>query len=190
MSGISAGQFDHQQRTALLRAKWGWFLLLGVALIAFGIFAVVMPAVSTYAASVILAIALMGAGIVKMIQSLQVREWSGFVWQELTGAVELVGGILIYLYPLKGAIAITLMIALVLFAQGVLQILLAAKIRQETGWNWLLTSGLVALAASAALTLKLPYTRYYTPGTVVGISLLIGGVAYVAIALTLRRTRS
>lgn len=39
------------------------------------------------------------------VKSLQVKEWSGFVWQELTGAVEGVSGILIFFNPLKGALA-------------------------------------------------------------------------------------
>jgi len=151
--------------------------------------AVALPAVSTFAASVVLGVVLSLAGVVKMVQSLQVKEWSGFIWQELTGAVELVGGILIYFNPLKGALAITLLIALVFLVQGILQIALAIRIRKQDGWSWLLVSGVVALATSAALALKLPYTRIYTPGTIAGISLLVAGGAYIAIALTMRRVR-
>jgi uncharacterized membrane protein HdeD (DUF308 family) len=189
MTGASVSRLDYQQRSDDLHAKWGWFLVLGLVLTASGALAVALPAVSTYATSVVLGAALAIAGMVKMIQSLQVKEWSGFIWQELTGAVELVGGVLIYFNPLKGALAITLLAALIFFVQGALQIALAVKMRKQEGWNWLLVSGLVALAASAALALKLPYTRLFTPGTIAGISLLVAGGAYIAIAFTLRRTR-
>jgi uncharacterized membrane protein HdeD (DUF308 family) len=154
-----------------------------------GASAVALPAVSTFAASVVLGVVLALAGVVKMVQSLQVKEWHGFIWQELTGAVEVVGGVLIYFSPLKGALAITLLIALVLLVQGLLQIALAVRVRNEDGWLWFAVSGVVALAASAALALKLPYTRTYEPGIVAGISLLVAGAAYIAIALTLRRAR-
>jgi len=187
MSDVSVRRVDHQHRTDALHFKWGWFLVLGIVLILCGAFAVALPAVSTFAASVVLGIVLSLAGIVKIIQSLQVKEWSGFVWQELTGAVELVGGILIWLNPLKGALAITLLIALVFLVQGLMQIAFAVRVRKQAGWNWLLLSGLVALAASAALMLKLPYTRFYTPGTIAGVSLLVAGCAYIAIALAVRR---
>jgi uncharacterized membrane protein HdeD (DUF308 family) len=100
-----------------------------------------------------------------------------------------VGGVLIYFSPLKGALAVTLLIALVLLVQGLLQIALAVRVRAEAGWQWFAVSGVVALAASAALALKLPYTRTYEPGIVAGISLLMAGAAYVAIALTLRRAK-
>ncbi|WP_349436961.1 HdeD family acid-resistance protein [Pararhizobium sp. A13] len=189
MDEVSARGNDSRHWTDTPHSKWGWFLLLGIVLTVCGAIAVALPAVSTFAASVVLGSVLSLAGIVKMIQSLQVRDWSGFVWQELTGAVELVGGILIFLNPLKGALAITLLIALVFLVQGLLQIALALRVREQDGWRWLLVSGLVGLAVSAALTLKLPYTRIYTPGTIAGISLLVAGGAYIAISVSIRRAR-
>src|SRR5690606_16238285 len=97
--------------------------------------------------------------------------------------------LLIISNPLTGAFAITLLIAAVFIVQGILQIALAVRVRRQEGWHWFGISGLVAVAAGAMLTLKLPYTRIYTPGTIAGISLLVAGAAYVAIALTLRRAR-
>jgi uncharacterized membrane protein HdeD (DUF308 family) len=190
MSGASTSGTDHQHQADSLRSKWGWFLALGIGLTSAGVLAVALPVVSTFAAGVVLGIVLSLAGIVKMVQSLRVKEWSGFIWQELTGAVELVGGILIYFNPFKGALAITLLIALVFLVQGILQVALALRVRDQDGWQWFGVSGLVALAASATLALKLPYTSIYTPGTIAGISLLVAGGAYIAIALTMRRARS
>jgi uncharacterized membrane protein HdeD (DUF308 family) len=187
MSDAAAKGLHRGVPAASLHSKWGWFLALGIVLIFCGMLAVALPVVSTFAASVVLGLALAVAGLLKIIQSLRVKEWSGFIWQELTGAVELVGGILIYFNPLKGALAITLLIALVFLVQGILQVALAIKVRKQEGWGWLLTAGLIALAASALLVLKLPYTRFYTPGTVAGISLLAAGGAYVVMALTARR---
>jgi uncharacterized membrane protein HdeD (DUF308 family) len=175
-------------RDAYSPPKWGWFLAVGIVLALGGAAAIAVPAASTFAAGTVLGVVLSIAGIVKITQSFQVKEWSGFVWQELIGAAELVGGILIYFNPLKGALAITLLVAIVFFVQGLAQIALAVRVRNQTGWNWLLLSGLVALAASAMLTLKLPYTRHFTPGTIAGISLLVAGGAYIAISFTLRRT--
>src|SRR5262245_45034403 len=159
IDGASTEGVDYERRAVSLHSRWGWFLALGLVMALGGALAVMLPAVSTFATSVVLGIALALAGVVKMVQSLQVKEWSGFIWQELTGAVEVVGGILIYFSPLKGALAITLLIALVFFVQGILQIALAAAIRKQDGWQWFAVSGLVALAASVALALKLPHTR-------------------------------
>jgi uncharacterized membrane protein HdeD (DUF308 family) len=173
----------------LMQMKWGGFLALGVALVLAGAFAVVLPEISTFATGTVFGIALAIAGAVKMVLSWQVKEWSGFIWQELTGAVELVGGILIYFNPLKGALAITLLIALVFLVQGALQIALAFRVRKQSGWYWFGASSLVSLAAAAALAIKLPFTSSYPPGTIAGIALFIAGAAYIAIALTVRRGR-
>src|SRR5262249_29645613 len=112
MSDVLAHGVDRQHRTKSIQAKWGWFLALGIVLIVCGAAAIALPAVSTIATSVVLGAALSIAGIVKIVQSLQVRGWSGFLWQEMTGAIELVGGVLIYFNPLKGALALALLVAL------------------------------------------------------------------------------
>jgi len=69
--------------------------------------------------SLVLGIALTIVGIVKIVQAFQIKQGAGFVWQVLLGAIEVAGGILVYFNPMKRAIAITLLVALVLIAQGV-----------------------------------------------------------------------
>ncbi|MCW3473482.1 HdeD family acid-resistance protein [Rhodovastum sp. RN2-1] len=170
-------------------SKWPWFLLLGVVLILCGVLAVMLPVLSTIAVSSVLGVVLSIAGVVKIIEALQVKEWAGSTWHLLIGAVEVVGGILIYLNPLKGALAVTLLIGIVFLIQGVMQIALAFRVKPQSGWGWLLIAGLVALGVCAAMTMKLRYTSFYTPGTMAGVALLVGGCAYVAIALANRRAR-
>ena len=159
---------------------------MGFALVVAGALAIVFSEYSTFAAGIIFGGVLALAGLVKMIQSFQVKEWSGFIWQELTGAVELVGGILIYFNPLKGALGFTLLIAVVFVVQGISQILLAIKVRDQSGWQWFAAAGVVPLLASVALVLKMPLTAKLEPGAIAGVALLFAGVAYFAIAFTVR----
>jgi len=171
----------------LLRSKWAWFLAVGVVLIVCGAVAVALPALSTIAASTVLGVVLVICGVVKIVEALQVKEWAGCVWQLLVGSVEMVGGILIYLNPMKGALAISLLIAIVFLIQGAIQITLAFKVRPQGGWGWLFASGLIAFTVTAAMVIKVRYTSIYTPGTLAGIALLVAGFAYVIIALSNRR---
>lgn len=175
--------------TEATQSRWVWFLGLGIALIVGGGLAVMLPAISTVAASLVLGLVLAVVGVLQILQAFQATAWAGFIWGLLIGVIQLVGGALIYLNPLAGAIAITLLIALVFVAQGLAQIALALRLRPQTGWGWLLASALIALFASAALALKLPYTSIYTPGTITGISLLFAGGAYIAMALSSHRAR-
>jgi len=167
--------------------KWLGFLGLGMLLIAGGILCLLLPVFSEFAASTIFGVVLMGIGVVKIVQSLWVKSWAGFIWQELSGAVELVGGIMIYLNPLKGALAITLLIAIVLLVHGFLQIAMSFKVRPEGGWWWFALSGLIGLSASATLFMKWPLTRELPSGSIAGIALLIAGVSYLGSALSTRQ---
>jgi uncharacterized membrane protein HdeD (DUF308 family) len=173
----------------MLLNKWPWFLLLGTVLILCGVAAVMLPVLSTIAVTSVLGIALCIVGVVKIIEALQLKGWAGSTWHLLIGAVEVVGGILIYLNPLTGALAVTLLIGIVFLVQGVMQIILAFRVKPQPGWGWLLGAGLIALGVCAAMTLKLRYTSFYTPGTLAGVALLVGGCAYVVIALANRRAR-
>lgn len=179
-------QLQLLERKTVEQRKWKGFLGLGLLLIAGGILCLFLPVFSEFAASTIFGLVLVGIGVVKIIQSLWVKSWAGFVWQELSGAVELVGGIMIYLNPLKGALAITLLIAIVVFVHGFLQLALSLKIRPASGWWWFTLSGLIAWTASAALVLKWPLTRDLPSGSIAGIALLIAGLAYIGIALSTR----
>ncbi|WP_245410948.1 HdeD family acid-resistance protein [Microvirga flavescens] len=165
------------------RSRWIGFLLLGVVFLACGTVAVMLPTMSTIATSTVLGAVLAIAGAVTVVQTFQVKSWAGFVWQMLCGAAEVVGGLLIWLNPLKGAAAVTLLVAIVLVAQGISQIGLAFKIRPQRGWTWLVIAGLCSLAISLALVLRFPFPNITYPGSMAGVALLLAGVAYIAIAV-------
>lgn len=167
--------------------KWVGFMALGILLILGGALSLWLPVFSEFAASTIFGVVLMGIGGVKIIQSLWIKSWSGFVWQELSGAVELVGGVMIYLNPLKGALAITLLIAIVLLVHGFLQVAMSLKIRSESGCWWFTLSGFIALTASVILVLKLPLTKSLPSGSIAGIALLIAGIAYLGSAFSTQK---
>lgn len=194
MNGDMQGKSDQMaatpyERAEIERRKWRRFLLFGLLLLAGGVFSVAVPAVSNFASNVVLAVALMVVGIIKVIQSLWIKSWAGFVWQELTGFFELIGGIMIYFNPMKASAAISLFIAFILFIHGILHIIVAVEVRKATKWNWFVFSGIFSLLASLSIILKWPMVRDMPTGLVAGFSLMIAGLAYLVTALSVRRTR-
>jgi uncharacterized membrane protein HdeD (DUF308 family) len=177
------------ERAEIEEGKWRRFLLFGFLLLAGGVFSVAVPAVSNFASSVVFAVALIGVGVVKVIQSLWIKSWTGFVWQELTGFFELIGGIMIYFNPIKASAAISLFIAFILFVHGILQIIIAIEVRKASRWYWFVISGAVAVLASLSIILKWPMVREMPTGLVAGFSLMIAGLAYLVIALSVRKTK-
>lgn len=173
--------------TEIVRAKWLSFLVLGLLLILGGVLAIALPVISTLAVSLTVGILLGACGLVQIVQSFSAQGWQGFLWHLGIGVVQVVGGVLIYMQPFAGAIAITLLIAIVLITLGLTQAGLAWRVRPRDGWGWLMLAGVVAVAAGLVVALKLPVAGLTTPGIMVGISLLFSGTAYLAIALAARR---
>lgn len=178
---------DRWKDVGTVRSHWGGTLALGLVLILCGIGAIMLPVVADFAMSTVLGAALVIAGVAKIVQGVNLREWTGANWQIMLGAAEVVGGILIYLNPLKGALAIALLLAVVFLIEAVMQVALAIKIRPEAGWEWLVVAGGVALAASIGIVLTARRLQYFTPGTFAGVVILAAGWACVAMALAKQR---
>lgn len=183
-----------QHAALVLRENWLWLVLLGSVLILAGVGSIAVPAISDYAASRVLGSVLISSGIVQLLQSAKMGNWMGnwmgFMWHMLLGILATAGGVLIYMDPFSGVLALTMLIALVFAVHGCTQIAFATKIRNRTGWRWFLVSGCIALIAAAVLMMKLPYTHSFTPATVAGTSLIFAGWAYIAMALTARKSPS
>lgn len=174
---------DHQvqkaEGPAAHRARGLRFLAIGGALILLGATGVLMSEAATLATGWFLGTAVALGGVMVVVQALRDREFRGFSWQLLFGSVEIVGGILIVMKPMKGAAAVTLLVVIVMIAQSVTQAGLAFRIRPVKGWWWLLVASLATLLAAAALVLRFPYAMADTPGEMAGIAMAIAGLAFV-----------
>lgn len=170
-----------------VREKWGWFLFLGIVFVIGGICAIAMPLISSVTVTVFLAVVLVIAGIFQIFQSFSVQAWGGFLWQLVVGIVVLIGGVAIYMSPVVGSVALTLIIASVFMAKGIFQIALSMRVRPMDGWGWILAAGIIAFLAGLFILLQYPFSGLWVPGTLAGISLLFTGWSYIALALAARR---
>jgi uncharacterized membrane protein HdeD (DUF308 family) len=187
MSTEHTGRAEARHTAEVFRDNWLWLVVLGAVLIVAGAAAILVPAVSTIPASKILGSVLAISGIVQIMQSAKMLNWMGFIWHMLLGILATVGGTLIYMDPFAGVVAITLLIAIIFAVHGLTQIAFAVRVRRQSGWYWFLASGCIALVVSVLLVMKLPYSHSFTPATIAGVSLLVAGCAYVAIALASRK---
>ena len=177
----------HLNTAEMFRTKWLWLVVFGSVLVLAGVMAILVPVISEIAASKVLGSVLIISGVMQVIQACRMLDWAGFVWHLLLGVLSVIGGALIYLNPFAGVMAITMLIGTIFAVHGVTQIVFAARVRHEPGWHWFVVSGCIALVASLLLFLKLPYSHFFTPATIAGVSLIVAGVAYVAMAVTARK---
>ncbi|MGE0626474.1 MAG: HdeD family acid-resistance protein [Hyphomicrobiaceae bacterium] len=181
---ISTHPVDIGTATEPVRSNRGWFLALGIVLILCGSLAILLPVLSTLAATFAIAIALAISGISQIIHAFRTRGWRGFFWNLATGVIELLGGLVIWFNPFAGAVVITAIIGAVFLLQGISQISMALSVRPNDGWGWMLTAGIVTVLASIWLFFRIPVIGLFAPGMIVGIALLFEGWAFVAISMT------
>jgi uncharacterized membrane protein HdeD (DUF308 family) len=172
---------------AHVRSKWGWFVVLGVALIVLGVFALGdVVGVTVISALFIGAMFLVG-GVFQVIHAFMVKTWSGFLMNMLGGVLYAVGGVLIMNEPVAGAILITLLLVVALVLGGILRIVVALRHREMRRWWLMALSGLVSVVIGLMLYVSLPWSGLWVLGTLIGVELIVQGVTWLMFGTTLRR---
>jgi uncharacterized membrane protein HdeD (DUF308 family) len=168
---------------AAIRENWGWFLALGIGFVLAGFGAIVFPLVSTIAAKAALGWLFMIGGVLTIVHSFSSRGWRGFLINLLIGSLYLVAGGWLAFFPLTGIITLTILLAALFLAEGVLEVIMALRVRPHEGWAWLLLSGLIAIAVGLVIGLGLPESATWAIGLLVGINLLSTGISFITLAL-------
>ena len=179
--------------TALAEAKrqiadsWGWFLALGILLILAGVAAIAFPLLSTIATKIMLGWIFLVAGVVVIVHAFSVQGWRGVLLSLLVGALYVIAGGWLAFFPFTGIITLTLLVAALFLAEGVLEAMMAIRVRPHEGWGWLLVSGLIAIVVGVMIAAQLPFSAEWAIGLLAGINLLSTGVSFVVLALAGRR---
>lgn len=158
------------------------FLVSGAVLVLCGIFAILAPVLSTLAATLAVGVSAAVAGVTQVVQAFRSSAWKGFFLNLLIGLAFFATGAVFFVWPPKGALAITITLSWLLLVTGVGEVALGFRIRPAKGWPWLILSGLITFAAGVWLMLRIPVTGFFVPGIALGIALLSEGIAFIAIA--------
>ena len=169
--------------------SWGWFLALGLVLIFAGIAAIAFPLISTIAATIGLGWIFLVGGAVMVVHSFSAKGWQGFLLGLLIGLLYVVAGGWLAFLPFTGIITLTILLAALFMAEGVLEMIMALKVRPHGGWGWLLLSGLIAVAVGVLVAVELPSSAGWAIGLLAGINLLSTGISFVVLAGAGRRAR-
>ena len=172
-----------------LSRNWGWLLALGILMIILGRVAMAAPVVATIAIQVMLGWLLVISGIAEGIHAFMVKEWRGFLLELLSAVLYLGVGLMLLVDLLKGALALTLILAVFLLVEGIFKIITALRVREHRGWGWLLASGIVSVVLGVMIWAQWPASGLWVIGLLVGIQLLFTGWSLVMLALVARGHR-
>ncbi|HQH28611.1 MAG TPA: DUF308 domain-containing protein, partial [Oligoflexia bacterium] len=89
--------------------------------------------------------------------------------------------------PQFGLELLTLLLAAYFVTEGISCLILSFKVRPHLGWGWLLLDGIVTSCLAFLIAAAWPVSGVWVLGTLLGIDILISGVAAVSIGWRARR---
>jgi uncharacterized membrane protein HdeD (DUF308 family) len=154
-----------------------------------GATAVVLPPIATLAVTILFGWLFLVSGIVGLVTSFWMRHAPGFWWSLLSAVLGIVVGAMLLGSPLTGAFSLTLVLIAFFLIEGDVSIMFALDHKRELSgqWGWMLMSGLVDLALAVMILAGLPSTAAWAIGLLVGINMIFGGTALIAMALHARK---
>ncbi len=171
-----------------MQEHWVLFLVEGIILVVLGLAAIIVPPLATLAVAIFLGWLFLISGIVGLVTTFWMRHAPGFWWSLLSAVLGIVAGIVLIGWPVSGAISLTLVLIVFFVIEGVASIMFALEHRRELSgrWGWMLASGIVDLILAAIIFAGLPLSAAWALGLLVGINLVFGGSALIAMALHAR----
>ncbi|OQK18336.1 hypothetical protein AU255_11120 [Methyloprofundus sedimenti] len=167
-----------------LHDKWGWLLALGISFILLGTIGLGMTFALTMVSMMFFGFLMLFGGAFQLIQALGCRGWKSIILHVLVAVAYVIGGVIIISNPLVASEIITMMIAAVFMAVGIMRITMAFQLKVVKGWWISLISGLLSLIFGGMIMTAWPMSGTWIIGLLIAIDMIFHGWGYVALALT------
>jgi uncharacterized membrane protein HdeD (DUF308 family) len=174
--------------TQSIREHWVLFLVEGIVLVVLGILAMLIPQIASLAVAIFLGWLFLISGVAGLITTFMARHAPGFWWSLLSAVLAVAAGLVLLARPVVGVVSLTLLLIVFFIIEGVVSIMYAIEHKKESSgqWAWMLVSGIIDLVLAAMIWAGLPTTAEWALGLLVGINMLFGGAALIAMALHAR----
>jgi uncharacterized membrane protein HdeD (DUF308 family) len=167
-----------------------WSIFLGVLLFIGGLVAIALPLFAGIAASVFFGWLLIFAGGAHLVYAWSERGAGAILWQILIGVAYLIAALYMLVLPVAGVIALTLVLAVYIAVSGIFELAVFFRLRGLPGTIWFLIDGLASFLLAGLIFFHWPSSSVWAIGTLVGISLLLSGIARITLPLSLGRSEA
>jgi uncharacterized membrane protein HdeD (DUF308 family) len=170
------------------RLSPGWSLALGILLLIAGVAALLYPVIAAVAAALYVGWFALIAGVIAIAIAIKTRAEPEFGWRLLVGVLYLLLGFMLVANPIAGAASLALFVGALLAVAGVVEIILAFRLKPHKGWGWLLANGIVSIALAILIAIGWPLESLVLIGYLVGFQIIFCGVARIALGMGARAT--
>jgi len=171
---------------AIVKEAVGWSIGLSILMIVAGVLAIALPQVAGIAVNIVVAWLLVFSGAAHLVFAWYTRTAGGVFWELLLGLIYGFTGAYLLLHPIGGLVALTLALAIYLFAEGILELILSFMLRPLPGSAWLILDAIITLVLAVLIWKTWPSSTEWVIGTLVGISMLFSGISRLMISMAAR----
>ena len=146
-----------------------------VLMILLGCVAVALPLSTGIGIATLVAWIVILAGFAHLAYAFSAESASTFLWRLLIGIAYVAGGIYLAVHPTLGLESLTLVLAGIFVAEGVLRIVFFFQVRSVPGAGWILFDGIITLVLGFLVVRNWPSSSQWAIGTIVGVNLVVSG---------------
>ncbi len=168
-----------QELSDVVKKGGGLIVGLGILTILLGMFAISAPLFAGVAIQYFVGAAIFVGGIFQTLHAFQGGGSRKPIFAFLSGVLAIICGCLMFAKPLLGLSVLTLFLIGYFVADGLVKIMFAFKHKPESGWGWVLISGIITLLLGLMLWNNWPLSGAWAIGVLFGINLVFDGWAMI-----------
>ena len=172
---------------ATARRFTGWYIFAAVLFIVAGLFAIIEPATAVVGITLLLGWLLIFGAVAHLIGTFRGGGAQRVLLQIFSAIAFGIGGIYILTHPLLAIGTLTALLAVVIFAVGVFDIITYFRLQRERPSGWMLVNGIAALILGLLIWVHWPSSSAWAIGTLVGVNLLLTGITRLIFGVAGRR---
>jgi uncharacterized membrane protein HdeD (DUF308 family) len=170
---------------AAVQGRWKWLVVMGVVFAILGVLALGNAVQATLITTQVIGVLLMIAAVFQLVAAFTGARSVGMrLLSILLAILYVVVGYDLLADPIQGAITLTLVLAIFLFAGGIVRIATSVMTRGEH-WVWVFAIGIIDVLLGFWLWTGIPFTGIAI-GIFVGLELLMAGILWIVIGFSLR----
>jgi uncharacterized membrane protein HdeD (DUF308 family) len=164
----------------------GWLVALGGVTVITGVLAIGSPLASGLAVAFFIGIAMTIGGVARTVSAFSAGSFGQGALAFIGGILTLGAGLILAARPGIGLATLTLLLGGSLVVDGISGVILAFRVRPETGWGWMFFSAAMGVMLGILLLREWPLSGLWAIGTLVGINLVFSGFSIISVGSAAR----
>jgi uncharacterized membrane protein HdeD (DUF308 family) len=170
----------------VIKKASAWVIIWGIVTFVYGVLAIILPLTFSFGIALIIGCLVLVAAVAHLFFAFETRNVDGFLWQILVSVLYGVAAICLLVNPLLSVLSLTLILAILLLLEGILELALYFCLRRFRHSLWMLIDGIGTLILGFLMIRQWPPATPEIIGALIGISLMLSAVSRVVLSLAVR----